>query len=62
MTWNPQVKLTEPNYTEEQFDSDRKTDAILCTNRTTVEQMPSTTVFWKHGKTPKMERMVGFSR
>jgi predicted P-loop ATPase/GTPase len=61
VVWNANVNLLE-NYTLEDFDTDLKTDEILCaTDRTRAIYMHESVKFWKSGLTPKMDRMVGFS-
>lgn len=61
-TWNADMTGID-NYTDSDFATDAQTDDILCaTDRTIEENMNSVVDFWKHGKTPKMDRMVGYSR
>lgn len=63
MTWNPATSALTPNYLSKDADTDLETDAVLCAHdRTKEENYPSGTTIWKHGKTPRLDEFVGFSR
>ena len=51
------------SYESEDFDTNEKTDAILCDpSVTSAENMPSSLYYWKSGWMPKSDNWVGFSR
>ena len=51
------------NYVSENFDTNEKTDAILCDQDVTrSENMPDSINYWKSGWTPKSDNWVGLSR
>ena len=51
------------NYEETDFASPELTEGVLCDRtRTSTDNLPLNTTFWKSGKTPKMTSWTGFAR